>query len=201
MNQIETSEDGIPREFIHLAVQLGSDDGQTEGQVAILLKDQAGQWAEDKQMFSPCFLAVGRDLETLELPGEKVSSVGRCHREMITPGHGTTSRFPAAVELTGLCALSNALIGRRTWDSPEVQEERDEILGSRARAEAFYMQWQLKVAEQVPKAFEAMKRAERRIFGEYSFFAWRETHLEAYPPENPDPPPEWDPLTHEKYCT
>ena len=112
MNQIKTSKDGIVSECVHLAVQLeeGEQDG-ARGQVAVLREDHPGQLPEGNQMLSPCFLAVDKDLETIEIPDEKASAAGRCHRELITPGRIATSRFPAGVKLSSLGALSDALTG------------------------------------------------------------------------------------------
>ncbi|KIN05310.1 hypothetical protein OIDMADRAFT_87584, partial [Oidiodendron maius Zn] len=74
-------------------------------------------------------------------------------------------RFPAAVELTGLGPLSDALVYRRRWDSLQVLLERDTMLGlDRASAGAFVKSWRARAREEVRKAFAAVTDAERRAF-------------------------------------
>ena len=93
MNDIETNEDGIIREFVHIGAQLRDGEDRTKGQVGVLSRDHPAEVPESSQMFLPCFIAMNEDMETLELPGNPATAVGRCHRELTTPGRTATSRL------------------------------------------------------------------------------------------------------------
>ena len=79
--------------------------------------------------------------------------------------------FEGVVEIMGVTALGDALVGRRTWDRAGVLMERDAILGSDER-----LAWKtiergrarMKVAWK--EAFETMVRVEMEEYGEDSFF-------------------------------
>ena len=82
-------------------------------------------------------------------------------------------RFPAAVELRGLGALSDALVAQRAWDSPAVRREAAIMLdGSRsdAEVEAWVIAWRGRARERFLEAFELFEGAERQHFGGASFF-------------------------------
>lgn len=115
-------------------------------------------------------------MESLETPRNWASRAARSHLQLSAPGRPNSSRFPAAVELTDLGALSDVLVGRRTWTSPLAQDGRDEMLGNLVQAEKSYKLWQENAAAQVLQAFQDVKRAEQKLYGEYSFFTWQETH-------------------------
>lgn len=130
----------------------------------------------------PWFVGVQEDLESLEVAeGGSWSDLATAHRDLTAPiatpsglanRYGAIPyRFPAAVELAGLGALSDALVCRRRWDSPQVLGERDTMLGvDRAAAGAFVKSWRARATEEVTKAFNAVMDAERRAFGDRSYF-------------------------------
>ena len=81
--------------------------------------------------------------------------------------------------------------------SPEALEQRDEVLGSVAKVKEFYRRWQHRATEQVLKAFGVLKSVKQDLYGEYSFFLWRNTHVEEFSAGNPDLPPVWDLLAYQ----
>ena len=121
MNDVETHEDGIIREFIQLAAALNKGEGWTGGYVLVLPRVNPEEIPENCQAFLPCFVALADDLETLELPGNSGSGVARCHRQLTTPGRSISSRFSASLELSGLGALSEVLVGKRSWGDQIIQ--------------------------------------------------------------------------------
>ncbi|MCJ1364590.1 hypothetical protein MMC16_003703 [Acarospora aff. strigata] len=88
----------------------------------------------------PWFVAVQDDHEQLETAESSIwSQLAAAHRDLVAPFSSPPGlankygpipyRFPAAVEFTGLSALSDALVCRRRWDSPMVVQERGFFLG------------------------------------------------------------------------
>lgn len=130
----------------------------------------------------PWFVGVQDDHETLEvLEGGTWSELSEAHRDLQSPKATPSGlanrygaipyRFPAAVEIAGLGAISDALVCRRRWDSPMVKKERDVLLGSdRAQAHSHIEQWRARAAEVAAEAFEAVVAAEKLAFGEKSYF-------------------------------
>ena len=89
----------------------------------------------------PWYIMIQEDDESLEtLESGSWEDISRSHRDLVAPvvtpsGHPNRYgvipwRFPGSVELTGISALSDALVGRRRWSSPAALAERDIILGS-----------------------------------------------------------------------
>lgn len=88
--------------------------------------------------------------------------------------------FPAAVELDGLGALSDALICRRRHDKYAVVAEKRLLLaGAKADVDAYLDRWR--------KAFELVKEAEMEEFGEKSYFYRKANGL---PPADADDDPD-----------
>jgi len=92
-------------------------------------------------------------LETLE--SGSWEDISRSHRDLVAPvvtpsGHPNRYgvipwRFPGSVELTGISALSDALVGHRRWSSPAALAERDIILGSnQAMFDSYIAAWRTK---------------------------------------------------------
>lgn len=83
--------------------------------------------------------------------------------------------------------MSDALLGRRRWDDPRVVQERDLLLGDDGqRVLDFVLQWREKALQQANGAFQDLMQAERRAFGEKSYFYRREQLLDPLP-EDKDP--------------
>jgi hypothetical protein len=79
--------------------------------------------------------------------------------------------FPAAVPFTSLSPVSDALIGRRRWDAPDVIEELDLLwYGDRDEALSHIERHRQKVIVEYRELFGKVKRAEKRVYGENSYF-------------------------------
>jgi hypothetical protein len=130
----------------------------------------------------PWLVGLQDDLTTLEVvEGGTWDMLAESHRDMVSP-RATPSglanrygappyRFPAAVEVTGLGPLSDALVCRRRWDSHFVLRDRDIMLrGDRAQAEAYVAAWREKAEAAAIEAFELFKSQEKQAFGEKSYF-------------------------------
>jgi hypothetical protein len=130
----------------------------------------------------PWFVGLQDDLETLEVvEGGTWDMLSRSHRDMTAP-EATPSglanrygaipyRFPASVELSGLGALSDALVCRRRWDSALVIRDRDIMLGrDREAAREYVDKWRERAVEAVVEGFREVKEEEKRRFGEKSYF-------------------------------
>ena len=84
--------------------------------------------------------------------------------------------FPAAVELHGLGALSDALVCRRRHDRFAVVAEKRRLLtGTEAEVGAYLERWRKTAVNRVCEAFELVKEAEVKRFGEKSYF-YRKSH-------------------------
>jgi len=149
----------------------------------------------------PWFCGLQSDLETLEvIEGGTWSDLSAAHRDMVAARlspSGLPNRygaipfaFPAAVELTGLGALSDALVCRRRHDRYAVlAEKRCLLTGSEAEVGAYLDQWRKAAVNRVCEAFELVKEAEVERFGEKSYFYRRSRGL---PPAKPDDDPDSD---------
>ncbi|KAI9767399.1 MAG: hypothetical protein M1835_007046 [Candelina submexicana] len=137
----------------------------------------------------PWFIAVQPDHEQLEtLEAGTWSELSAAHRDLVaarTSPSGLANlygvipyRFPAAVEIRGLSALSDALIGARRWDSLEVMQERAFVLGSnREAARKFIKDWRRKALIAAVNNFRLVKKAEMAAFGTKSYFYRRDNNL------------------------
>ena len=124
------------------------------------------------------FVGVQDDNETLEvIEGGTQSDLSAAHRDLTSPKATPSGlanryrailyRFLAAVELSRLGALSDALVCRRWWNSPAVISERDAMLCSSPEAFKEYVRAQRERATLAAmEAFELVWQEERRVFGE-----------------------------------
>jgi hypothetical protein len=103
--------------------------------------------------------------------------------------------FPAAIELGGLGALSDALVCRRRHDRYAVVAEKRLLLtGTEMEVNAYLDQWRKTAVNRVCEAFELVKEAEVERFGEKSYF-YRKSH--GLPPAESDDDPDPDPGSDE----
>lgn len=121
-------------------------------------------------------------MESLEvIEGGAWSQLSEAHRDMTalraTPSRlanmygAIPYRFPAAVEITGLGAISDALVCRRRWDSVQVLRERGILLGNDMDAKLQYIRdWRSHAAEVAVDAFHAVREAEELAYGPKSFW-------------------------------
>ncbi|ESZ93185.1 hypothetical protein SBOR_6417 [Sclerotinia borealis F-4128] len=80
-------------------------------------------------------------------------------------------RFPACVRLESLGALSDALIGLRNWDAPEVILEQEVLFGEDKMAALRYiLAWRKRAYAAAHTAFEIIKQAEQDTFKSKSFW-------------------------------
>ena len=135
-----------------------------------------------RRVIYPWFTGIKEDHNTLEIAGQlSWGEVAACHRDMLAPRRGvggdTVSfscpvyRFAAGIHMPSSSALSDALIGRRSWEDPEVLHERDILLGSDTNATQNYIRntWKKLVAN-FKSSFIKMVDVEKRAFGVNSFF-------------------------------
>ena len=130
----------------------------------------------------PWFVGLQEDLESLEvIEGGTWSDLAEVHRDLVSPKATPSGlanrygailyRFPAAVEVIGLGALSDALVCRRRWSSPDVLRERDVLLGpDREAAFAYLAKWRKRAEKLAVELFEVVRDAEMRAFGDKSYF-------------------------------
>ena len=104
---------------------------------------------------------ANRDLMPL-----KVSPSGCRHKFFLGSG-----RFPGAIEIRGVSAVGDALVGARRWDSSAVLRERDAILGAdESMAKEAVERHQARMKSAWREAFAVMKEVEEVEFGEKSYF-------------------------------
>lgn len=131
----------------------------------------------------PQYVQVKDDHQTLETMGSGTwEDLAKAHRNQEAPpsspsGHGhhyrvTPYAFPAGVQLTGLGALSDALVCRQQWTSVHVYAEQHTMLG--LEHDVFVAQWRTQALITVLTAFQQVERAEMLTYGRKSFFRLRE---------------------------
>ena len=147
----------------------------------------------------PWFCGLQNDLETLEVVESGTwSELSVAHRDMVAACRspsGLANRygaipfaFPAAMELEGLGALSDALVCRRRHDRyPVVSEKRLLLTGAKADVDSYLDSWRKGAVNRVCEAFELVKEAEMEKFGEKSYFYRKANGL---PPADADDDPD-----------
>jgi hypothetical protein len=134
--------------------------------------------------FSASYVAVFDEEGMLE-DGSNVGDVMRSHKELMPLTHGRYTgvdalhcvphRVPFAVEVCDLGAVSDALIGRRSWSSITVMEERDRLLSLDENGFAlFCKQWQTMAVKKVKEAWVLVQKYERLHYGDKSYFKLKE---------------------------
>ena len=85
-------------------------------------------------------------------------------------------KFPAYIQLQAKSCLSNALVGRISWDDPRVRGEQRIILDPafNNEYEAFRERHRERVAEAVRDSFEELKEFKREVFGVKFYFLAKE---------------------------
>jgi hypothetical protein len=147
----------------------------------------------------PWFCGLQSDLETLEVVESGTwSDLSIAHRDMVAARlspSGLANRygaipfaFPAAIELGGLGALSDALVCRRRHDKYAVVTEKKLLLtGAKAEVDSYLGKWRKTAVNRVCEAFNLVKEAEMERFGEKSYF-YRKTN--GLPPADSDDDPD-----------
>ena len=141
-----------------------------------------GPSTRTRRTMLPWFVGLQDDLATLELVESGTwEMLSAAHRDLVAPqatpsGLGNRYgpipyKFPAAVEVVGLGALSDALVCRRRWDSGLVLRDRDIMLsGDWEAATAYVRECRQRAEAAAVEAFEVLVRDEKRLFGEKSYF-------------------------------
>lgn len=131
----------------------------------------------------PQYVLVRDDHQGLETVGSGTWEVlAKAYRNRDAPpsspsGHGhhygvILCAFPAEVQLTGLGALSDALVCRQQYTSVHMCMERDIMLGP--EHDAFVTHRRAQAVTAVLTAFQYVKKAEMLTYGRKSVFHWRE---------------------------
>ena len=130
----------------------------------------------------PWFVSLQDDMTTLEMVESGTwEELSAAHRDMVSPKStpsGLANRygsipykFPAAVEISGLSSLSDALVCRRRWDSLSVLRDRDILLtGPRCDADQYIKEWRGRAVAAAEGAFRLVIQREKEAFGERSYF-------------------------------
>ena len=191
-------------ELVQLAVHMdnSTDQDWQNGQVNAFWRGPPDMVREDGMTLLPAYVSMRGNPETLELGDFTPEEVAEGLRELKTLGEGASTQFLAAIELPPCGALSEALVGRRSWLSPMVKWEAETRLEDPVWAGQLYGKWQPVMLERLLGTYQQPKHIERRLYGESSFFLWQDRHPgEKVPYRDPDPAPEWNVVTHEKYCS
>jgi hypothetical protein len=141
-----------------------------------------GPSTSTRRTMLPWLVGLQDDMTTLEVvEGGTWEMLSNAHRDMVSPQatpSGLANRygaipykFPAAVEITGLGPLSDALVCRRRWDSAQVlRDYRTLLCGDRALASRYVEDWRRRAVAAAVDAFAVVREAEKRVFGEKSYF-------------------------------
>jgi hypothetical protein len=149
----------------------------------------------------PWYMSIEADHESLDtVEAGTWTELAAAHRNL-TPGPSSPSGlhnmfgnvpyvFPAALQVTGLGPISDALVGRTRWDDPRVATEASILLGADAIGRQLLLEdWEGKAAKMLKENMAFTRRHERKVYGEKSFYWRREQGLldERVPDDDPDP--------------
>jgi hypothetical protein len=105
-------------------------------------------------------LAAHRDLSPM-----RVGPVGEGHKFRVE------GRFAAGIEMRGMSALGDALVGARRWDSSAILMERDLVLCSDdGEAWEYINKVRARMREEWKACFQRLVRAECPEYGENTYF-------------------------------
>jgi hypothetical protein len=150
----------------------------------------------------PWFVGIQEDHEALDTAESgSWSELSAAHRDLgrasATPSglavrYGTIPyKFPAAVPLVGLGGVSDALIGRQRWDTPNVMREVRLLLGpDPAKAQEYIFKWRERAVAAVVSAFDGVVRAEKAAYRQRSYFYCKARGIDPRDLADDDPPPE-----------
>ena len=144
------------------------------------------------------FVSVMNDLERTQMQGITMTDLRKQHLELTT---GLVGRFPAALVLPALGAVSKALVGQESWGSLATIQHACGILERLPNSGKVYVDWQIQMVTTVIETFQKVKEFEQQTYGEESFFQWRKYNpREGVANINKDPTPEYDAEEENKYC-
>jgi hypothetical protein len=146
----------------------------------------ASQATSSRLIVTPDLIAILPNTKRLEIPGlESQQAVTWMNLDAFPPVLTPTGtpitdvppyKFPAYIQLQAKSALSNALVGRLSWDDPRVRAEQRIILDPTLNNEyeAFRERHRARVAEIVQDGFKELEEFEREVFGAKSYFLAKE---------------------------
>lgn len=146
----------------------------------------ASQATLSRLIVTPDLIAILPNTGKLEIPGlESQQEIAWMNLAGLPPALTPTGepvtgippyKFPAYIQLQAKSALSNALVGRLSWDDPRVRAEQQIILDPTLNNEyeAFRERHRARVAEAVRDSFTELEEFEREVFGAKSYFLAKE---------------------------
>lgn len=160
-----------------------------------------GPSVRKRRTMLPWYVGVQKDHRALEVVESGTwDELSQAHRDLVsgpaTPS-GLANRygdipyaFPAAVQLTGLGPISDALVGRIRHDNATVVSLKQRLLtGGSAFRDTYLNSWRHKAVRAVVDAFEECRAAEKTCFGENSYFYRTEKGLALDTTADIDPHP------------
>jgi hypothetical protein len=103
----------------------------------------------------------------------RIPSGSTCHVFAVNP-----YTFPGTAQLTGLGAISDALLGRIKWTEWSVFVELEVLFGEdQAAAHQWISEWRKRATRQFVQAFRAVISAEKAAYGQKSFFYLKKAGL------------------------
>ncbi|KAJ5658065.1 uncharacterized protein N7484_001714 [Penicillium longicatenatum] len=103
----------------------------------------------------------------------RIPSGSTCHVFAVNP-----YTFPGTAQLTGLGALSDALLGRIKWTEWSVFVDLEILFGEdRLAAHNWIKKWRRRASRQFVQAFQTIISAEKTAYGESSFFHLKKNGL------------------------
>ena len=156
--------------------------GDMRMSLAQLMHGSTGDCVRVRRVVEPWLMGVDSNHDRLEMKEcgswEEVSAA---HRNMWAMKVGPTGqkhefpvgegRFAGSIEMRGMSAIGDALVGARRWDSRAVLSERDLILGSDdGEAWKYVGRVRKRVKEEWKRCFKTMVEAEASEYGEKAYF-------------------------------
>ena len=147
----------------------------------------------------PWYVAVGNDGETLEVQeagnrnelavAHRDGVAARCSPSGLANRYGKIPfRFPATTEVTGVSAISDAIVGRRQWSSPAVQREVSVLFGTNDTARNTLMyESRLRAMAAAKQALADSQAAERLHYGKKSYYYCKERGISSVPDDDTAP--------------
>ena len=130
----------------------------------------------------PWYIGVAADHETLDIPESGTwSELSAAHQDLV-PGPSSSSSlhnlfeappylFLAAVQVTGLGPISDALVGRLWWNNSTVLQDLALLFGSNNNVQNNYIKiWQGEARQIIREKWVQVEYLERVAFQEKSFF-------------------------------
>ncbi len=173
--------------------------GQARVSLPHLPHGALGPAKRSRRTILPWYMGIQEDHETLDtIEAGTWSQLSGAHRDLL-PGPTSPSglhnlfgqppyAFPAAVPVTGLGPISDALVGRIRWDNPLVLQDLELLLGPLEQPRNQYIQeWIWKARVEIRLKMRIVEETERARFGDKSFFDCRDRRARAPTPDDPPP--------------